>query len=49
MLVQFLAAAVAGVALFYRTIKMKIRSIFGFKEKASDDLPEEGPQQKDGL
>lgn len=40
LIVQFLAAAVAGVLLFYRTIVSKIKSIFGIKQKTSDDLPE---------
>ncbi|OOV20665.1 hypothetical protein [Flavobacterium sp. LM4] len=38
LIVQFLAAAVAGVLLFYRTVVHKIKSVFGIKNKAEDDL-----------
>ena len=38
LIVQFLAAAVAGVLLFYRTIVHKIKSIFGVKDKEEDDF-----------
>ena len=41
LIVQFLAAAVAGVLLFYRTIKHKIKSIFGVKDKEEDDFMDE--------
>lgn len=37
LIVQFLAAAVAGV-LFYRTIVHKIKAIFGVKDKEEDDF-----------
>lgn len=33
---QFLAAAVAGVLLFYRTVVAKVKSIFGIKPKSQD-------------
>ena len=33
LIVQFLAAAVAGVLLFYRTVVHKIKSIFGIKRQ----------------
>jgi hypothetical protein len=41
LIVQFLAAAVAGVLLFYRTIVHKIKSIFGVKNKEEDDFMDE--------
>jgi len=41
LIVQFLAAAVAGVLLFYRTIVHKIKSIFGVKDKKEDDFMDE--------
>ena len=41
LIVQFLAAAVAGVLLFYRTIVHKIKSIFGIKDKEEDDFMDE--------
>lgn len=41
LIVQFLAAAVAGVLLFYRTIVHKIKTIFGVKEKKEDDFMDE--------
>jgi hypothetical protein len=41
LIVQFLAAAVAGVLLFYRTIVHKIKSIFGVKDKEKDDFMDE--------
>ncbi|SCX83529.1 hypothetical protein [Flavobacterium caeni] len=36
LIVQFLAAAVAGVLLFYRTVVAKVKSIFGIKPKSQD-------------
>jgi hypothetical protein len=41
LIVQFLAAAVAGVLLFYRTIVHKIKTIFGVKDKEEDDFMDE--------
>lgn len=41
LIVQFLAAAVAGVLLFYRTILHKIKAIFGVKDKEEDDFMDE--------
>lgn len=38
LIVQFLAAAVAGVLLFYRTVLHKIKSIFGIKNNKEDDF-----------
>lgn len=38
LIVQFLAAAVAGVLLFYRTVLHKIKSIFGIKNKVDEDF-----------
>ena len=36
LIVQFLAAAVAGFMLFYRTILGKIKAIFGMKHQKED-------------
>lgn len=41
LIVQFLAAAVAGVLLFYRTVLHKIKSVFGVKDKVQDDFMDE--------
>ncbi|MBA4276631.1 hypothetical protein [Flavobacterium sp.] len=41
LIVQFLAAAVAGVLLFYRTIVHKIKAVFGIKDKEEDDFMDE--------
>lgn len=41
LIVQFLAAGVAGTVLFYKTIKTKVKSFFGIKEKEHDDFPED--------
>jgi hypothetical protein len=41
LIVQFLAAAVAGVILFYRTVMHKIKSILGIKSKDEDDFMDE--------
>lgn len=41
LIVQFLAATVAGVLLFYRTIVHKIKAIFGIKDKEEDDFMDE--------
>jgi len=41
LIVQFLAAAVAGVLLFYRTLLHKIKSIFGINNKEEDDFMDE--------
>ena len=38
LIVQFLAAAVAGVLLFYKTVVHKIKAIFGIKTKEEDDF-----------
>ena len=37
LIVQFLAAAVAGFVLFYKTAIAKIKSVFGLKDKHEDD------------
>ena len=47
LIVQFLAAAVAGFLLFYRTVKMKIKSIFGFKDKKEDDFMGENDDKEE--
>ena len=36
MLIQALVAAVAGIALFYKSITHKIKSIFGLHKNASE-------------
>ena len=38
LIVQFLAAAVAGFLLFYKTMMAKIKSLFGMKSKNDDDF-----------
>lgn len=38
LIVQFLAAAVAGFLLFYKTVLHKIKSVFGVKNKEEDDF-----------
>ena len=43
LIVQFLAAAVAGVLLFYKTVVAKIKSIFGIKNRNDDDFPDDIP------
>ncbi|MDD5150787.1 MAG: hypothetical protein PHC28_09990 [Flavobacterium sp.] len=47
LIVQFLAAAVAGFLLLYRTVKMKIKSIFGIKDKEEDDFMDETDNSED--
>jgi len=47
LIVQFLAAAVAGVLLFYRTLMHKIKSILGIKEKNEDDFMDEANSKED--
>jgi hypothetical protein len=47
LIVQFLAAAVAGVLLFYRTVMHKIKSIFGIKDKNEDDFMDETDPTED--
>ncbi len=46
LIVQFLAAAVAGVLLFYRTVLHKIKSLFGIKEKEEDDFMDESDSKE---
>lgn len=46
LIVQFLAAAVAGVLLFYRTVMHKIKSLFGIKDKEEDDFMDDKEQQE---
>jgi hypothetical protein len=41
LIVQFLAAVVAGILLFYKTVIYKIKSIFGIKGKEEDDFMDE--------
>lgn len=41
LIVQFLAAVVAGILLFYKTVVYKIKSIFGIKGKEEDDFMDE--------
>ncbi|AWI27021.1 hypothetical protein [Flavobacterium pallidum] len=45
LIVQFFAAAAAGVLLFYKSIKMKVKSLFGIKQKESDDFMDEDPDK----
>ena len=44
LIVQFFAAAVAGFLLFYKTVMIKVKSVFGIKPKVRDDfMDEENP------
>jgi len=47
LIVQFLAAAVAGVLLFYKTLMHKIKSILGIKNKNEDDFMDEIDTKED--
>ncbi|MES2574142.1 MAG: hypothetical protein V4572_04325 [Bacteroidota bacterium] len=47
LIVQFLAAAVAGVLLFYRTLLYKIKSIFGIKTKEQDDFMDDAETKEE--
>ena len=47
LIVQFLAAAVAGFLLFYRTLMHKIKSILGIKNKKEDDFMDEVETKED--
>jgi hypothetical protein len=47
LIVQFLAATVAGVLLFYRTILHKIKSFFGMKVKEKDDFMDDFDTKKE--
>jgi len=47
LIVQFLAAAVAGVLLFYRTTIHKIKSFFGIKDKVQDDFMNDTDDKED--
>lgn len=53
LILQFLIAVVAGVALFYRSVMAKIRSIFGLGQSQKDifddmDADHETQQRSDG-
>ncbi|GIZ10125.1 hypothetical protein [Flavobacterium sp. UMI-01] len=48
LIVQFFAAIVAGILLFYRTIVYKIKSIFGIKNKLEDDFMNDENNQEEG-
>jgi hypothetical protein len=37
MLIQAIVAAVAGIALFYKSIKYKVRSIFGMDKNTTEN------------
>ncbi len=41
LIVQFFAAAAAGVLIFYKSIKSKVKSVFGIKKKKADDFMDE--------
>ena len=47
LIVQFLAAAVAGVLLFYRTLLHKVKSVFGFKSKVEEDFMDNDDVKED--
>lgn len=46
LIVQFIAAGVAGTVLFYKTIVTKVKSIFGIKEKENDDFPDDDVKEE---
>lgn len=46
LIVQFIAAGIAGVLLFYRTVMSKIKSIFGVKPKNDDDFMDENESKE---
>ena len=46
LIVQFLAAVVAGILLFYKSVVYKIKSIFGIKGKEEDDFMDETDSKK---
>lgn len=41
LIVQFIAAGVAGVVLFYKTIVTKVKNAFGIKDTHNDDFPDD--------
>lgn len=47
LIVQFLAAVVAGVLLFYRTVLHKIKSIFGIRTKDEDDFMDDADTKEE--
>lgn len=47
LIVQFLAAAVAGILLFYRTVVTKVKAIFGIKNKEEDDFMDDSDVKED--
>ncbi|HMI08721.1 MAG TPA: hypothetical protein VK528_14315 [Flavobacterium sp.] len=47
LIVQFIAAGVAAVVLFYKTIMGKIKGIFGMKAKQEDDFMEDSDTKAD--
>lgn len=47
LIVQFLAAIVAGILLFYRTVLHKIKSFFGIKSKEEDNFMDDIDTKED--
>ena len=47
LIVQFLAAAVAAAALFYKTVIAKVKSLFGIKSKEADDFMDDSDTTED--
>jgi hypothetical protein len=47
LIVQFFAAFVAGVLLFYRTVIHKIKTFFGIKENKENDFLEDIDTKED--
>ncbi|HEY4616725.1 MAG TPA: hypothetical protein VIH09_00845 [Flavobacterium sp.] len=47
LIVQFLAAAIAGILLFYRTVLQKIKSFLGLKNKKEVDFMDEVDAEED--
>lgn len=41
LIVQFLVGTIAGITLFYKTLKTKLKSLFGIKEKENEDFMDE--------
>lgn len=46
LIVQFLAAAVAGVLMFYRTVLQKVKRVFGIETKKEDDFMDEADKNE---
>ncbi|MCC9073651.1 hypothetical protein LNQ49_18895 [Flavobacterium sp. F-65] len=47
LIVQFLAAAVAAVLMFYRTVLHKVKRVFGIETKREEDFMDEADSKED--